>query len=121
MGQRIIRVNALVHQEISLLMHTRFQAQTIFITITEVSIAPDLRTGKVYYSVIGDAAERKKAEKFFRQNAHELRKIVSKRIVLKYIPFLTYYYDDSIERGVEVVDLIDEISEDENSKKNQDA
>jgi len=119
MGQRILRVNVLIRQEISQLMHTRFQGQTVFITVTDVSISPDLRTGKVYYSVIGDATEKKKAEKFFRQNAHELRRLISKRIVLKYIPFLTYLSDNSIQRGVAVVDLIEEITEDEVPNENK--
>lgn len=113
MSQRNLRVNVLVKQEISQLVHTRFQGQTIFITITDVSISPDLRNGRVYYSVIGEEAEKKKAEKFFRQNAHEIRFQLGKRIVLKYLPHLRFVFDPSIQRGVEVVDLLDEVAEDD--------
>jgi ribosome-binding factor A len=113
MGQRSLRVNVLIQQEISQLIHTRYQGQTVFITISEVSVSPDLRNARVYYSVIGAEAEKKKAEKFFRQNAHDIRFQLGKRIVLKYLPHLRFIYDPSIERGVEIVDLIDQVAEDE--------
>ena len=113
MGQRNLRVNVLVQQEVSQLLHTRYQGQTVYITISDVSISPDLRNGRVYYSVLGDEAEKKKAEKFFRQNAHGIRFHLGKRIVLKYLPYLTFIFDPSMQRGVESVDLIDEVAEEE--------
>ena len=113
MGQRNLRVNVLVKQEVSHLLHTRFQGRTVFITITDVEISPNLRNGRVFYSVIGGEEERKKAEKFFRQNAHEIRFQLGKRIVLKYLPHLRFTYDPSIQRGVKMVDLIDQVAEDE--------
>lgn len=113
MSQRNQRVNVLVWQEISQLLHTRFQRQTVFITITDASISPDLRNGRVYYSVIGGDEEKLKAEKFFRQNAQEIRFQLGKRIVLKYLPFLKFIYDSSIKKGVELVDLMQQVSEDE--------
>jgi len=60
MGQRNLRVNVLVQQEVSQLLHTRYQGQTVYITISDVSISPDLRNGRVYYSVLGDEAEKRK-------------------------------------------------------------
>ena len=103
----------MVKQEVSQLLHTRYQGETVFITITDVSISPDLRNGRVYYSVIGSEEEKKKAEKFFRQKAHEIRFQLGKRIVLKYLPFLKFIYDPSIQRGVELVDLIEEVAEED--------
>ncbi|MBH55442.1 MAG: ribosome-binding factor A [Opitutaceae bacterium] len=113
MSQRNLRVNVLIKQEISQLLHTRFQGQTVFITITDVSVSPDLRNGRVYYSVIGGGEEKLKSEKFFRQNAQEIRFQLGKRIVLKYLPLLKFIYDPSIKRGVELVDLMQQVSEDE--------
>lgn len=113
MGQRNLRVNVLVKQELSLLLHTRYRGQTVYITITDVEVSPDLRNGRVYYSVLGGKTEKVKAEKFFRKNARDLRSQMGKRIVLKYLPFLKYVYDPSIERGVGVIDLIDQVAEEE--------
>ena len=113
MGQRNVRVNVLVKQEISQLLHTRYKAETVYITITDVSVSPDLRNAHVYYSVIGDEEQQRKAAKFFRQNAHEIRFQIGKRIVLKYLPYLKFKYDPSLKRGVEMVDLIDQIVDEE--------
>ena len=113
MGQRNLRVNVLVQQEISQLLHTRYKGQMVFVTITEVSVSPDLRNGRVLYSVIGGDPERKKAAKFFRQNASDIRFQLGKRVTLKYLPFLTFVYDPTIKRAVELIDLIDEVAEEE--------
>jgi ribosome-binding factor A len=113
MGQRNLRVNVLVKQEVSQLLHTRYQGQTVFITITDVSVSPDLRSGRVYYSVLGGDEEKKRASKFFHQNAHDIRTHLGKKIVLKYLPILKYHYDDSIARGVEIIELIDRVTDEE--------
>ena len=118
MGQRNLRVNVLVKQEVSQLLHTRYQGQTVFITVTDVIVSPDLRNGRVYYSVIGGEEEKIRASKFFHKNARDIRAQLSKNIVLKYLPFLTYHYDDSIARGVEIIDLIDQVTDQESQKEN---
>ena len=117
MGQRNVRVNVLVKQEVSQLLHTRYQGQTVFITITEVSVSPDLRNGRVYYSVIGGEEEKEKALKFFRKYSRDIRTQLGENIVLKYLPFLKYYFDDSIARGVEIVDLIDQVTDEESQEE----
>jgi len=113
MGQRNLRVNVLVQQEISQLLHTRYQGQTVFITISEVSIAPDLRNGRVYYSVIGGEKEKADAAKFFRQNAHDIRFHLGKRIVLKYLPHLRFVYDESIARGSDIIEYMDQVADED--------
>ncbi|MDA0346933.1 MAG: 30S ribosome-binding factor RbfA [Verrucomicrobia bacterium] len=118
MGQRNLRVNVLVKQEVSQLLHTRYQGQTVFITITDVLVSPDLRNGRVYYAVIGGEEEKKKASRFFHQNARDIRDQLSKNIVLKYLPFLTYHFDDSIARGVEIIELIDQVTDKDSQKEN---
>ena len=114
MGQRNLRVNVLVQQEVSHLLHTRYRGQTVYITITDVSISPDLRNGRVYYSVIGGEDEKQQAEKFFRQNAHDIRFQLGKRIVLKYLPHLKFVYDESMARGSDIIEFMDQVAEEEN-------
>ena len=64
MGQRVVRVNELVNREISDVLHTRFQTEAVYITITEVEVSPDLRHARVYYSVIGKEDEIQRADQF---------------------------------------------------------
>lgn len=113
MSQRSIRVNELLKREIALLLHTRFQDEAVTITITEVDVAPDLRTGKVYYSVIGDETDEYAAARFFGRHAKEIIYFVSKQVTLKYTPRLRYELDNGMERGARMMELLDELEQDE--------
>ena len=62
---RNIRVNELLRQELSLILHTRFKGETVAVTLTEVDVAPDHRTAHVYYTVIGDDARRASVRGWF--------------------------------------------------------
>ncbi|WOO39465.1 30S ribosome-binding factor RbfA [Rubellicoccus peritrichatus] len=110
---RIIRVNELLKREISQIIHTDYREQSAAITITDVDVAPDLRTARVYYSVLGDESAGQIAEKLFSSKKKDIRHKISKVIVLKYLPHLKFYRDNSIERGNRVVDLLEELDEEE--------
>ncbi|MBO6133738.1 MAG: 30S ribosome-binding factor RbfA [Lachnospiraceae bacterium] len=77
-------------------------------TVTRVSVAPDLKTCKVYISIMGDKDEAleglNSAKGFIRR---ELAHIVNLRLT----PELTFYLDDSIEYGVNMSKRIDEVLE----------
>ena len=110
MGQRLVRVNELLKREISEFLHTRYRSESTYITITGVDVSADLRKAKVYYSVLGGCEESTEARKLLKREAREIRKTVGKRIVLKYLPFLEFVYDRSIERGARLNALIDELN-----------
>lgn len=100
-------------RELSLQLHTTYKDDTVFITITEVDVSPDLRNGVVYYSVLGGEENSQKARKFFNRFAAPLRQSVSKMVKIKYTPFLKFIEDNSMERGTRTVDLIDSIVDEE--------
>ena len=112
MSNRMVRVNSLVMREISHIIHTEFQVEAVAITITGVKIMPDLRKGRVFYSVIGDEAAVKDAGRFFRRYSGRIKFLLGKAITLKYMPDLTYHYDDSMERGANLIQFMDEVDED---------
>tara|TARA_B100001248_G_scaffold262737_1_gene262025 strand:+ start:28066 stop:28416 length:351 start_codon:yes stop_codon:yes gene_type:complete len=109
MGQRSIRVNELVKRELSKQLHTRFQAEAVYITITSVDVSPDLRSGRVYYSVLGDALKIREAGRFFAKHKESIRRTLGKSIVLKYLPHLSFVYDPGMEHGARIGELLDEI------------
>ncbi len=111
MSNRGIRVNELIMREISDILHTIYQGDTVKITITEVAVSSDLRNARVYYSVLGDEGDSFLAEKFFASKHRQIRSELSRRVVLKYLPQLKFYEDDSIERGTNVLKLLDELDE----------
>lgn len=109
MSSRTVRVNELVRREISGVMHRRWRSEAVYITITDVDVSPDLRNARVYYSILGGEAHAVDAEAFFRDNGKEIKRLMSKSVVLKYTPALEFIRDDSLERGAILNELIDEL------------
>jgi ribosome-binding factor A len=109
MSQRTIRVNELIKREISLLLRTRFQNEAVYFTITDVETSPDLRYARVFYSVLGGEEKVKSSRLFFQKKARLIRKLLGKSIVLKYLPFLTFMQDKSIEQGNRLNHLMDQL------------
>ncbi len=106
---RVHRINELLLREISDLLHTRFRDRAVGITITEVDVTPDLRSARVYYSVLGDALARHEADQLLTEIKGEVRTRVFKRVILKYTPALSFHYDESMIRGNRALAILDEL------------
>ncbi|MGJ3243621.1 MAG: ribosome-binding factor A [Opitutales bacterium] len=109
MSQRTIRVNELVRRELSSILHSTYRSESVAITITEVSVSPDLRNARVFYSVIGDAAAQADAGRLFARIGKDLRQRLSKAIVLKYLPHLHFRHDPGMARGAATLDVIEQL------------
>ena len=113
MGERKIRVGELIKRELSIALHGRWRSESVAITLTEVDISPDLKKARVYYSVIGGREMVAKAGKFLMSIRNELRRIVGKNVVIKYTPELNFVYDPSVERGMKILEALDELEQQE--------
>lgn len=113
MGERKIRVGELVKRELSALLHSRWRSESVAITITEVDISPDLRNARVYYSVIGGREAVAKAGKFLMSIRNQLRHLLGQKVVIKYTPELRFVYDPSVERGMHILEKLDELAADD--------
>ncbi|MCC5788040.1 MAG: 30S ribosome-binding factor RbfA [Opitutales bacterium] len=109
MPKRTVRVNELLHREISEVLHTRYQAESVAITITSVNTAPDLRQAQVFYSVIGDEEKKRNARSLLSRIRSDLRQQVGRRIVLKYLPELHFREDRGLAEGSSLLALMDEL------------
>ena len=111
MSQRISRVNELLKREISACVEKNFEFPGTLVTIHGVETAPDLKAAEVFIGVIGD--EQQKEQVIGRLNAKRgfIQSTVMKRVVLRYTPQLTFVSDDSVERGVRILNLLEEIGE----------
>ena len=81
-----------------------------FVTVTGVRTSPDLRTARVFVSVLGN--ERKRAASLAGLEAAHgvLQSRIGAELRLKRTPQLTFEYDPSVERGVRMTQLIDELA-----------
>jgi ribosome-binding factor A len=113
MSQRNVRVNELLKREISEILHTRYQQESVYITITEVDVSPDHRKAHVFFSVIGGQDRARISLKWLQKNHREIRHQVGKRIVLKHLPHLQFHFDPSIARGNQILQILDDLDEPE--------
>jgi ribosome-binding factor A len=108
-SNRIVRINELVQREISDILRRRHTAEAVAITISEVRVAPDLRDGRVFVAIVGDDAAVADRFRWLQKKAPEIREELSKRIVLKFLPRLTYVLDKSSDRVARVLHALDQI------------
>jgi ribosome-binding factor A len=106
-SQRTVRVNELIKREISDILHTRYQAETVAVTVVDVDTSPNLRSARVYYSVLGDAGVSHEAATFFKRYGAEIRRQLSQRIILKYLPRLEFREDEALQRGAHLNQILD--------------
>jgi ribosome-binding factor A len=84
------------------------------VTITAVSVTGDLRTAKVYYLVFGKDGPDAKVQRGLESAAGFLRNALSKSLMIRFTPILSFELDTSIEHGVRLTQLIDSINKREN-------
>ena len=116
MAHRIERVNSLIRQEISQLLQRQVKDPRLgnFIAVTEVSTSPDMKYAKVFVSRIGSDEEKQEILRALASASGFFRRELARRLKLRYIPVLSFQWDDSIERGDHLLQLIDEITSEEN-------
>jgi ribosome-binding factor A len=109
MGQRVVRVNELLKREISHILHTRYQAETVDISILSVDVSPNLRSAKVFFATHGDVEIRHRAERFFSRNHESVRREIAKTVTLKFLPHLEFIYDKGADYGEKLNQLLDDL------------
>ena len=114
MAHRIERVNRLIRQEISELLQRQVRDPRLgsFVSVTEVVTSPDLRRAKVFISRIGGEQEKKETLTALAAASGFFRNELAKRLRLRHIPELSFQWDDSIERGAHLLELIDRVTTD---------
>jgi ribosome-binding factor A len=80
-----------------------------FVTVTAVKTSPDLRHARVYVSVLGDEQARAETLDGLSSAHGFLQGRVAGELTLKHTPMLTFEYDESVDRGMRITQLIDEI------------
>lgn len=111
MKYRLKRVNELIKRELSEIIGRELTFQAALVTVQEVDTTPDLRNAHVYVSVIGAKGDQKAAIDALDAHRSELQRLMAKRVILKYTPHLHFRLDSSVERGVRVVEILEQIGE----------
>lgn len=112
MTRRTERVSSIIQQEISDLLREQVNDPrlTSLISITKVSTSPDLKHAKVFISTLGDKVNKNEILQGFTAASGFLRRQLANRLKLKHMPELSFHLDNSIERGAEVLRLIEQVA-----------
>jgi ribosome-binding factor A len=108
MKHRLLRVNELLKRELSTILTREITFEDLLVTINQVDVTPDLKSAHVYFSVLGKKGRASVLQKL---EAHRtaLQAELSRHVVLKHTPHLVFHFDDSIERGVRIIEILQEI------------
>lgn len=84
-----------------------------FVTVTGVDVTPDLRRASVYYTVLGEEADRRSTRAGLRSARGHLRQVLGEQVRLKFLPELEFVEDDTRERADRVEELLRKIKGDD--------
>ena len=110
MGMRQERVSDQIRDEISRLIQREVRDPRIgFVTVTGASVTADLRSARVYISILGEPAAREESLRALQSAAGYLRRALFKKVRLRYSPALEFVLDDSLDRGERIESLLRDI------------
>ena len=119
-SQRQLRVGELVKQSIGeIFIRNEAKISTLnskLITVTEVRMTPDLKTARVYVIPLGGIGT-KETVKILTEYSHLVRKALSKRLDIKFLPKLTFVEDNSFEYAEKIEKLIKKNKDNDKEKK----
>lgn len=110
------RINGEVQRELSTIIRTVKDPRIAMMTsVTRVEVAPDLKTCKVYISVLGSDQSKEDTLAGLKSACGYIRRMLAKNLNLRNTPELFFTLDESIEYGVHMASLIEEVRSKERS------
>ena len=116
-SHRLLRVAELLKREIGESIRREIPVERAgLVTVNEVDVAGDLKTARVYLSLLGTAEQKKTAVDLLNHNRIRIQMLMAKSVVMKHTPKLTFLFDESVDRGNRVLRIIEEIEKTEAEK-----
>ena len=115
-SNRMYKIDEQLKEEISKIISLEMKNPHItgMISVTHVKTTPDLRYAQVFVSMIGEK-NRKENMKLLKQSSGYIRSEIAHRINLRITPEIVFVFDDSIEYGERIDNILNKISEDRES------
>ncbi len=113
MSERMRRVNEAVREVLSEAVGELKDPRIGFVTVTGVVTSADLRHATVYVSVLGSERKRERTLRGLESARGPLQARLNRELHLKRTPQLAFEYDPTVERGVRLTKLIDELTPDD--------
>lgn len=122
-SRRLDRLNSLLKEVISDVINKEVRNPHLpkLITITKVDITSDLSHAKVYFSVIGNQEQKKKALSVLESSSSFIRVQASHQVSMRHFPDLHFILDESVETQIHMEELIAKIQKERESRENNDS
>jgi len=119
-GKRSEKVADLIQEEVSeMLLKTLKDPRIGFVTITRVAVSEDCRLAKVYFSVTGTLAERKRSTEGLNSARGYVRRELGRRMRLKYTPEIMFQFDPSIEYAIHIGEVMHQLKQEREKDKDE--
>jgi ribosome-binding factor A len=106
---RMRRINEVLREVVGAAIGSELSDPRIgFVTVTSVETSPDLRTARVYVSVLGSEEEREATLSGLRSSRGVLQSKIAAETRMKRTPTVSFHYDETIEQGVRISRLLEE-------------
>ncbi len=110
MNDRIAKLNSLVQQEVAGILSREVEfPRSFFVTVTRAEVADDAESAKVWVSVLPANAEQSALE-IIQKRIADVQSILNKRLVMKFVPKLTFLLDHSEERATYMSQVLDSMT-----------
>jgi ribosome-binding factor A len=111
--KRVPRLNEQLKRELTGLLQFEVRDPRIgMITVTDVEVSPDLYHARVYYTLLGDEAERQSADEGLRAAAGFLRTELGRRMHIRRAPELHFRFDTTLEHAQHIERLLHQTRQD---------
>jgi ribosome-binding factor A len=107
---RLLRVRELLKREIGEAIRREIPvAQAGLVTVNDVDVSGDLKSARVYLSLLGTEEQKKVAIDLLNHNRVRIQGLMAKSVVMKQTPRIRFLYDESVSRGNRVLTIIEEL------------
>ena len=111
------RVGDLLKREIAEIIQSELKDPGLgFVTVTGAKLSADLKQARIFYSVLGDEDSKQKTASALKRASGFIQNEIGRRLKLKYTPEIFFQFDESIEYGAHIQELIEKIRRDEESE-----
>jgi ribosome-binding factor A len=114
LSHRIERIAEQLREEVSQILATEVADPGVgLVTVSRVKVTPDLSLARVYWTILGDAAERKKTAKALQRAAPFVRHVLAGRVTLRRVPEVHFQFDEGLAAHTRVEEILNELHQEE--------
>ena len=110
-SHRVQRIEREIREVVGSYLLTGFRGELPgIVSITRVLVSTDMRNAKIFFTVMGEEAEKKIAHSELKAHAHEVQHEINRRLQMKFCPKVTFTYDEGFENVMKVERILRDLS-----------